>query len=76
MLYFQESLMLSLNNDIKKDVVYFDFTKAFDSVKVFLEVARKLSEFTLARRSVAGSHLATGAARSAAEGARLGLWGR
>ena len=32
MLYFQESLMLSLNNDIQNDVVYFDFSKAFDSV--------------------------------------------
>ena len=32
MLYFQESLMLYLNNDIKNDVVYFDFPKAFDSV--------------------------------------------
>ena len=28
----QESLMLSLNNDIQNDVVYFDFSKAFDSV--------------------------------------------
>ena len=32
MLYFQKSLMLSLNNDIKNDVVYFDFSKAYDSV--------------------------------------------
>ena len=32
MLYFQESLMLSLNNDIQNDVVNFDFSKAFDSV--------------------------------------------
>ena len=43
--------------------------------KVFLEVARKLLEFTLAERSEASSHLATGAARSAAEGSRLGSRG-
>ena len=32
MLYFQEGLMLSLNNDIQNDVVYFEFSKDFDSV--------------------------------------------
>ena len=32
MLYFQECLTSSLNNDIQNDVVYFDFLKAFDSV--------------------------------------------
>ena len=32
--------------------------------KVFLEVARKLLEFTLVERSAAGSHLATGGASS------------
>ena len=29
---FQESLMLSQNNDIQNDVVCFEFSKAFDSV--------------------------------------------
>ena len=32
--------------------------------KVFLEVARKLLEFTPVERSAAGSHLATGAAHA------------
>ena len=32
MLYFQKSLMLYLNNHIQNDFVYFDFSKAFDSV--------------------------------------------
>ena len=31
-LYFQECLTSSLNNDTQTDVVYFDFLKAFDSV--------------------------------------------
>ena len=33
MIYFQECRTYSLNNDIQTDVVYFDFSKAFDSVK-------------------------------------------
>ena len=32
MLFFNESLTFSLNNNIPVDVVYFDFSKAFDSV--------------------------------------------
>ena len=32
MLYFHESVTLSMNNDNQTDVVYFDFSKAFDSV--------------------------------------------
>ena len=31
-IYFQECLTSSLNNDIQTDVVYFDFSKAFESV--------------------------------------------
>ena len=32
MLYFHESVILNLNNNVQTDVVYFDFSKAFDSV--------------------------------------------
>ncbi len=32
MLNFNDSLMLSLNDNVRTDVIYFDFAKAFDSV--------------------------------------------
>ena len=32
MVHFCDSLALSLNNDKRSDVIYFDFAKAFDSV--------------------------------------------
>ena len=47
MLYFHECLISSLNNDIQTDVIYFDFSKAFDSVNHDILLHKLKSEFGL-----------------------------
>ena len=47
MLNFTDSLVLSINDDVRSDVIYFDFAKAFDSVNHDTILQKLKREFSI-----------------------------
>jgi hypothetical protein len=47
MLNFTDSLVLSINDDVRSDVIYFDFAKAFDSVNHDIILQKLKLEFSI-----------------------------
>ena len=47
MLHFSGNIALSLNNNLRTDVIYFDFAKAFDSVNYDIILQKLKNELEL-----------------------------